>query len=79
MINDIPTFEVVAEALKVMQALSSASDALGLLCAFFSFGAEVKFTAWSDYLMTKPIEDGDLFASSALKTMKNLYDYSKSQ
>lgn len=77
--NEKPNFGNVAEALKVMQALSSASEAHGLLCALFSFGAEVKFTAWSDSLMNKPIEDGDLVTSSALKTMKKLYDYTKSQ
>ncbi|MED7787993.1 YecA family protein [Francisella sp. 19X1-34] len=77
--NEKPNFEDVAEALKVMQALSSASEAHGLLCALFSFGAEVKFTAWSDSLMTKTIEEGDLVAASALKTMKKLYDYTKSQ
>ncbi|WP_150466425.1 UPF0149 family protein [Francisella sp. SYW-9] len=77
--NEKPNFEDVTEALKVMQALSSASEAHGLLCALFSFGAKVKFTAWSDSLMTKTIEEGDLVATSALKTMKKLYDYTKSQ
>lgn len=77
--NEKPNFEDVAEALKVMQALTTASEAHGLLCALFSFGAEVKFTAWSDSLMTKPIEEGDLIAASALQTMKKLYDYTKSQ
>ncbi|ASG67862.1 5-formyltetrahydrofolate cyclo-ligase [Francisella halioticida] len=77
--NEKPNFEDVKEALKVMQALSSASEAHGLLCALFSFGAEVKFTAWSDSLMTKTIEEGDLVSASALKTMKKLYDYTKSQ
>ncbi|AIT09002.1 5-formyltetrahydrofolate cyclo-ligase [Candidatus Francisella endociliophora] len=77
--NEKPNFEDVVEALKVMQALTSASEAHGLLCALFSFGAEVKFTAWSDSLMTKSIEEGDLVATSALKTMKKLYDYTKAQ
>ncbi|MBK2093324.1 UPF0149 family protein [Francisella philomiragia] len=77
--NEKPNFEDVAEALKVMQALTTASEAHGLLCALFSFGAEVKFTAWSDSLMTKPIEEGDLIAASALQTMKKLYDYTQSQ
>jgi len=77
--NEKPSFEDVSEALKVMQALTTASEAHGLLCALFSFGAEVKFTAWSDSLMTKSIEEGDLVASSALQTMKKLYDYTKSQ
>ncbi|AEI36011.1 MULTISPECIES: UPF0149 family protein [Francisella] len=77
--NEKPNFEDVVEALKVMQALTSASEAHGLLCALFSFGAEVKFTAWSDSLMTKSIQEGDLVATSALQTMKKLYDYTKSQ
>ncbi|WP_395167132.1 UPF0149 family protein [Francisella salimarina] len=77
--NEKPSFEDVVEALKVMQALTSASEAHGLLCALFSFGAEVKFTAWSDSLMTKSIQEGDLVATSALQTMKKLYDYTKSQ
>ena len=77
--NIKPKFEDVAEALKIMQALTTASEAHGLLCALFSFGAEVKFTAWSDSLMTKSIEEGDVVAASALKTMKKLYDYTKAQ
>ncbi|MDE4949013.1 5-formyltetrahydrofolate cyclo-ligase, partial [Francisella tularensis subsp. holarctica] len=39
--NEKHNFEDVAEAFKVMQALSSSSEAHGLLCALFSFGAEV--------------------------------------
>lgn len=54
--NEKPNFEDVAEALKVMQALTTASEAHGLLCALFSFGAEVKFTAWSDSLMTNQLK-----------------------
>ncbi len=62
-----------------MQALTAPSESHGLLCALFSFGAEVKFTAWSDSLMTKSLEEGDLVAISALQTMKKLFDYTKAQ
>ncbi|GAB4222201.1 MAG: YecA family protein [Francisella sp.] len=74
-----PSFEDVNEALKIMHALGSAPESHGLLCALFCFGAEVKFTAWSDSLMTKSIDEGDIVAKSALKTMKKLYDYTRSQ
>ncbi|AJC49154.1 UPF0149 family protein [Allofrancisella guangzhouensis] len=77
--NEKPNFEDVNGALKVMQALTTAPEAHGLLCALFSFGAEVKFTAWSDSLMTKSLEEGDVVAASALKTMKKLYDFTKAQ
>ncbi|KEI36037.1 putative conserved exported protein precursor [Francisella sp. W12-1067] len=77
--NKKPNFEDINEALKVMQALPTASEAHGLLCALFSFGAEVKFTAWSDSLMTKSLEEGDIIAASALQTMKELYDFTKNQ
>lgn len=77
--NEKPNFEDVCEALKVMQALTAPSESHGLLCALFSFGAEVKFTAWSDSLMTKSLEEGDLVAISALQTMKKLFDYTKKQ
>lgn len=77
--NEKPNFEDVREALKVMQALAAPSESHGLLCALFSFGAEVKFTAWSDSLMTKSLEEGDLVATSALQTMKKLFDYTRSQ
>ena len=74
-----PEYTQVSDALKTMQALTNASEAHGLLCALFSFGAEVKFTAWSDSLMTKPLEEGDLSAIEALRVMKELYDYTKEQ
>ena len=77
--DEKPNFEDVREALKVMQALTAPSESHGLLCALFSFGAEVKFTAWSDSLMTKSLEEGDLVAISALQTMKKLFDYTKAQ
>ncbi|QLE78541.1 UPF0149 family protein [Francisella sp. Scap27] len=77
--NEKPNFEDVREALNIMQALTTASESHGLLCALFSFGADVKFTAWSDSLMTKSLEEGDLVAISALQTMKKLYDYTKAQ
>ena len=77
--NAKPEYQDVAEALKIMQAVSNSSEAHGLLCALFSFGAEVKFTAWSDSLMTKSLEEGDVVAASALSTMKKLYDYTKEQ
>ena len=74
-----PKYNDITEALKVMQALSNASEAHGVLCALFSFGADVNFTAWSDSLMTKSIEDGDMIAISALKTLKKLYDSTKKE
>lgn len=77
--NEKPNFEDMREALKIMQALTTPSESHGLLCALFSFGAEVKFTAWSDSLMTKSLEEGDLVAISALQTMKKLFDYTKTQ
>ena len=75
----MPQYDDVVEALKVMQSVTSASEAHGMLGALFSFGAEVKFAAWSDSLMTKSPQDGDIIAAAALQTMKKLYDYTKSQ
>ncbi|APC97610.1 UPF0149 family protein [Francisella frigiditurris] len=77
--NKKPSYSDVTEALRVMQALTNSSEAHGLLCALFSFGADVKFTAWADSLMTKSIEDGDVVATSAISVMKKLYDYTKEQ
>ena len=74
-----PSFDKVVESLRAMQAVTTAPEAHGLLCALFSFGAEVKFTAWSDSLMTKSFEQGDIDSASALKTMKKLYDYTRAQ
>ena len=77
--NTIPKFDDVVEALHVMQVFTNASESHGLLCALFSFGAEVNFSAWSDSLMSKPLQEGDIVAVDALQTMKKLYDYTKAQ
>ena len=77
--NTLPKFDDVVEALNVMQVFTNASESHGLLCALFSFGAEVNFSAWSDSLMTKSFQEGDVVAVDALQVVKKLYDHTKLQ
>ncbi|MFZ9035432.1 MAG: UPF0149 family protein [Francisellaceae bacterium] len=74
-----PSYDEVSEALLRISGLSEAAEAHGLLCALFTAGANIRVDAWIDSLMEGQLEAGDIMVTGALKTLSDMYQYTKSQ
>ena len=69
----LPTFEATTQALEHLQALGTAAETHGLLCALFSSGAVVHQEAWLNSLVTTHFEANDIQARDAQKILAELY------
>lgn len=75
----LPSYEEVRIALRKINALSEASESHALLCALFIGGAQVRIEAWTDSLMSEPIESENIVAQGALKVLAQMYQVTKMQ
>lgn len=72
-VNSFPSFEEVAEALEKLNALGTAAETHGLLCALLSSGAVVRQEAWLNSLVTSHFEAEDKEAKHSQQILVNLY------
>lgn len=69
----MPSFETVKHALAYLEAMGTASEVHGLLCALFVTGAVVRKQAWVNSVLSQRVEKGDLSAKDAQQTLEALY------
>jgi len=72
--SNISNYTGVQESLKNINALTTASEAHGLLCALFCFGDDISFSAWFRSLMPKELEDADIDAKDSILVLKAMFE-----
>lgn len=69
-----PTFDMIKQALCYLNALGTAAETHGLLCALFATGAMLRKDAWVNSILAKFIHKDNVSAQDAQRALANLYD-----
>ena len=70
----LPSFNAIKQALECFNAIGTAAESHGLLCALLVTGAMVRKQAWVNSILTQHIEKGDVSAQDAKDVLAKLYD-----